>query len=142
MTLLYIQISSLAGINGKYIESINLQLDEFEAFRLADNLHMTHQQAAEEMGISRSSFTRLIEKSRKKIADFIINGKFLTIDGGNIHFLKNIFKCNDCGFLFKTTIDSKIETCPECNSKNILNIAGGFGHGECCRKHSKSLQLS
>ena len=124
-----------AGVNGAKLEHINLLLDEFEAFRLADFLQMTHEEAADEMGISRSSFTRLIEKSRKKIAEFIIKGKFLTINGGNVHFLKNLFKCEDCGFLFKTNIESKLELCPECNSNRLLSLAGGFGHGECCRNH-------
>lgn len=122
-----------AGIRGANLKRVLLTLDEFEAMRLADQLGLSHEEAADEMGISRSTFSRLIEKSRKKIADFIFGGKLLIIDGGNIHFRKNILRCNECGHMFKISIDSPITVCPECNSNNLLNLAGGFGHGECCR---------
>jgi predicted DNA-binding protein (UPF0251 family) len=120
------------GIPVRSLEHVQLSLDEYEAIRLADRLGLSHEEAAEEMGISRSTFSRLIEKSRKKLAEFIFGGKLLTIDGGNIHFRKNILRCNDCGHMFKINMDSPITTCPECNSKNLLNLAGGFGHGKCC----------
>jgi len=120
------------GVKGRQLEQILLTLDEFEAFRLADNVGLSHAEAAEEMCISRSTFTRLIEKARKKIADFIIQGKLLVIDGGNIHFRNNIIQCRSCGHMFKTNFRTTITKCPECNSKNLLNLAGGFGHGNCC----------
>jgi predicted Zn-ribbon and HTH transcriptional regulator len=93
---------------------------------------LSHEAAAEEMHISRSTFSRLIEAARKKIADFIIHGKLLTIDGGNIHFRNNIIKCYDCGYMFRTNIGVPLSNCPDCDSTNLLNLAGGFGHGRCC----------
>jgi predicted DNA-binding protein (UPF0251 family) len=121
------------GVPGRSLEEILLSLDEFEAVRLADFVGMSHEEAADEMGISRSTFSRLIEKSRKIIAEFIFQGRLLTIDGGNIHFRRNIIQCSDCGHMFKIKIDSTVSECPECHSKKLLNLAGGFGHGECCR---------
>ena len=129
-----------AGVPGKSLEQVLLSLDEYEAIRLADHIGLSHEEAADEMGISRSTFSRLIEKSRKKLADFIFSGKLLTIDGGNIHFRKNIFRCYDCGHMFKINIDSPITECPECHSKNLLSLAGGFGHGECCRDENFKLK--
>ena len=121
-----------AGVKGGDLEQILLTLDEFEAFRLADSMGLSHAEAADEMEISRSTFTRLIEKARKKIADFLIQGKLLTIEGGSIHFRNNILHCQNCGHMFKTTIDSAMTECPACHSNNLLNLAGGFGHGKCC----------
>ena len=120
------------GVRGRNLEQILLTLDEFEALRLADYIGLMHAEAADEMEISRSTFTRLIEKARKKIADFLIQGKLLTIEGGSIHFRNNIIHCQDCGHMFKTNIDNAITECPACHSKNLLNLAGGFGHGKCC----------
>ncbi len=120
------------GVRGRNLEQILLTLDEFEALRLADFIELTHAEAADEMEISRSTFTRLVEKARKKIADFLIHGKLLTIEGGSIHFRNNIIHCQDCGHMFKTNIDNAISECPACHSKNLLNLAGGFGHGKCC----------
>ena len=130
------------GVSGKSLKHIQYTLDEFEAMRLADFMGMSHEEAASEMEVSRPTFSRLIEKSRKKIAEFIIQGKMLTIDGGNIHFRKNIIECCDCGHMFKINIDSPISKCPECHSKNLLNMAGGFGHGECCREklHNQNIK--
>jgi len=123
------------GVRGHELERIQLTLDELEAVRLADQLGLSHEEAAGEMEISRSTFTRLIEKARKKIADFIIHGKLLSIDGGSIHFRNNIIRCVKCGHMFKTNIKNSISECPACQSHNLINMAGGFGHGKCC--HSK-----
>jgi len=118
------------GVRGHDLKRIILTLDEFEAFRLADQLGLTHALAADEMEISRSTFTRLIEKARKKIADFIIQGRLLTIEGGTVHFRFNIIQCRDCGHMCKITFERHITECPSCQSKNIMNMAGNFGHGK------------
>lgn len=122
------------GVPVQELRQISLTLDEFEAFRLADYKGLMHAEGADEMGISRSTFTRLIEKSRKKIADFIVDGRVLLIEGGNVHFTNNIIRCQDCGQMFKTAIHHEVLECPHCHSGNLLNLAGGFGHGKCCRK--------
>ena len=128
------------GVAGKLLEQTILSLDEYEAFRLADYIGLSHAEAADEMEISRSTFTRLIEKARRKVADLIIQGNLLTIEGGNIHFRKNIIRCNDCGYMFKININSAFVECPACNSGNLVNFAGGFGHGKCCshRKENRN----
>jgi len=120
------------GVAGKLLKQTILSLDEYEAFRLADYIGLSHAEAADEMEISRSTFTRLIEKARRKVADLIIQGNLLTIEGGNIHFRKNIIRCNDCGYMFKININAAFVECPACNSGNLVNFAGGFGHGKCC----------
>ena len=84
------------------------------------------------MSISRSTFSRLIDKARSKVSEMLINGKKLVVEGGNIHFRKNVIKCKNCGHMFEININNKVESCPNCKSKNIINLAGGFGHGECC----------
>ncbi len=120
------------------IQELTIELDEFEAIRLADYLGLEHNEAAEEMEISRSTFTRLIEKARRKVAQFLIEGRYLYIDGGDIHFRENVIQCVDCGNMFKTSLNNRILSCPSCNSTNLFDLAGGHGHGRCCqnRKHN------
>lgn len=120
------------GIPRSSLIQILLTLDEYEAFRLADYIGMSQLEAAQEMEVSRPTFARLIEKARKKIADFIVNGKFLSIQGGNIHFRRNIIECLDCERKFQMNIGELLSNCPDCSSKNLINLAGGFGHGQCC----------
>ncbi len=93
---------------------------------------LSHEEAAKQLEISRSTFTRLIRKARKKVADFMFLGKMLTIGGGNVHFKNNIIRCLDCDHTFRVDINTRVGKCPECHSKNLLNAAGGFGHGNCC----------
>jgi len=125
------------GVKGLSLEQVSLSLDEFEAFRLSDNKGLSQAEAAEEMGISRPTFTRLIEQARKKIAELIVNGKMLNIEGGKIHFRKNIMRCQSCGHMFNINFNENISECPNCQSPHLLNLAGGFGHGRCCVNTNK-----
>lgn len=130
------------GIPGKSLDQILLSLDEYEAIRLADFNGMSHEEAANEMEISRSTFTRLIEKARKKIAEFLVRGKILTIEGGSIHFRNNIIQCSDCGYMFKINMGQVLDQCPECHSRNLYNLAGGYGHGRCCIREKQTLGVN
>jgi len=120
------------GIRSRQLARTVLTLDEYEAVRLADGLRMSHADAAEEMEISRSTFTRLIEQARRKVADFLTTGKLLCVSGGNIHFRRNIIRCLNCGHMFNTELSSSPAECPSCGSETLVDLAGGFGHGKCC----------
>lgn len=124
------------GIQKKDLDEIILSIDEYEAIRLANYVGLSHEEASMEMKISRSTFSRLLEVANKKLAEFIIKGKILNIDGGSIHFKKNIIQCRNCGHMFRTSIVESTNSCPNCNSTNLLNLAGGFGHGRCCNEHN------
>ena len=80
------------------LESINLTFDELEAIRLADLEGMYQEKAAQEMNISRQTFGRIIESAHKKIADALVNGKALSIDGGNIEFDNSDIENKICGY--------------------------------------------
>jgi predicted DNA-binding protein (UPF0251 family) len=64
-----------------------LTVDEFEAIRLKDHEDMDQTKAATKMGISQSTFQRVYESARKKIADALVNGKAIRIEGGNYRFV-------------------------------------------------------
>jgi len=67
------------GIRKNEIENTELLEDEMEAIRLSDYEGLYQQECADRMGISRTTFSRLIESARKKVADAFINTKALTI---------------------------------------------------------------
>lgn len=126
------------GVRNYKLQETTLTLDEFEAIRLTDYLKLSHEDAAKKMNISRPTFTRLIEKARFAMADFLINGKRLSITGGKIHFKNNVIECLDCKLIFRVEIEKKVRECPKCKSANLENLAVGLGHGECCREHYES----
>ncbi len=72
------------GIPLSALQHINLTYDELEAIRLADLEGLYQEKAAEKMNISRQTFGRIIESAHKKIADALVNGKALSIEGGTI----------------------------------------------------------
>jgi predicted DNA-binding protein (UPF0251 family) len=72
------------GIPVSVLEEVVLTVDELEAIRLADYEKLYQEQAAEKMNISRQTFGRIIESARAKVADVLINGKAMKIEGGVI----------------------------------------------------------
>jgi len=59
-----------------------MTLDEFEAIRLADLDGLYQEQAAAQMNVSRATFSRIIEAAHRKLADVLVHGKALRIEGG------------------------------------------------------------
>ncbi len=78
------------GIPLSELEEIHLTLDEFEAIRLADYGELYQEDAARKMDISRQTFGRIIDSAHKKIADTLLHGKALRIEGGEVQLAKNI----------------------------------------------------
>jgi len=69
------------GIKAKELEEIFLFEDEAEALRLADYEGLYQEECAKRMEISRTTFVRIIENARKKIADAVLHQKTLKIKG-------------------------------------------------------------
>lgn len=63
-------------------DEANLNMDEFEAVRLADYMGLSQKEAAQSMHISQQTFSRILTQARKKIADGLVNGKIIKIQGG------------------------------------------------------------
>jgi len=61
-----------------------LSLDEAEALRLADLDGLYQQAAAQRMGVSRQTFGRIVESAHRKMADALLNGKTLRVEGGTV----------------------------------------------------------
>ena len=62
---------------------INLNLEELETIKLIDIKNMTQEECAISMTVARTTVTGIYNDARKKIAIAIIEGKTLTIEGGN-----------------------------------------------------------
>jgi predicted DNA-binding protein (UPF0251 family) len=67
------------GVKSLELERVELRADEMEALRLADFEGLYQQECADKMKISRTTFSRLIESARKKVADTLLHTKALSI---------------------------------------------------------------
>ena len=97
-------------------EEVLLTLDEYEAVRLADLEGLYQEQAALRMNISRQTFGRIIEAAHRKLADVIVNGKTLRIEGGTVSMEgKEPFRCPRCRRALGSACDKgQGEGCPHC----------------------------
>lgn len=72
------------GIPVRELEEVVMTLDEFEAMRLADLDGLYQERAAERMNVSRPTFSRIIDVAHRKMADALVHGKALRIEGGPV----------------------------------------------------------
>ena len=72
------------GIPLRDLEQVILTLDEVEALRLKNLEEMDQTKAAKKMGVSQSTFQRILVSANRKIADALLNGKAIKIEGGAV----------------------------------------------------------
>ncbi|MGD0276074.1 MAG: DUF134 domain-containing protein [Syntrophales bacterium] len=109
------------GIALHMLEEIILTVDEFEAIRLSDLEGLYQEQAAKNMGISRQTFGRIIESAHKKVAESLVQGKALKIEGGVVEVASmRMFTCVDCQHSWEIPFGTgRPQDCPSCKSSNI-----------------------
>jgi Predicted DNA-binding proteins len=73
-------------------DEIDLKMDEFEAIRLSDFEHLRQSEAAKHMRISQQTFSRILKRARKTVAEGLVHGKIIKIQGGSylIHSQQNL----------------------------------------------------
>jgi predicted DNA-binding protein (UPF0251 family) len=81
------------GVPPGRLRGVTLTLDGLEALRLADAEGLEHEKAAELMGISRPTFSRLIAEARGIVARGLVNGWAIRIEGGNYEFTGDDLPC-------------------------------------------------
>lgn len=70
------------GIPLRELEEAELAVEGLEALRLADLEGLTTAAAAERMRVSRHTFGRILNQARRSVAEALVRGKALRIDGG------------------------------------------------------------
>jgi predicted DNA-binding protein (UPF0251 family) len=120
-----------------------LSIDELEAMRLADLEGLYQEIAAARMGISRATFGRIIESAHHKIADALLNGKAIKIEGGVVKMAqKRTFQCSKCEHSWQVPFGSgRPASCPQCGSKNFCRSDAERGRGSGGRRMGCRRQL-
>jgi len=108
------------------LEEVCLTVDQREAIRLSDLQGMSHEEAGRHMGVSRATFGRIIQQARKAVADALINGKAINVEGGNYKLIDTtrFFHCNNCDHEWEEPLGTgRPPCCPECKEDDFYRIS-------------------
>ncbi len=120
------------------LEEIRLLVEEAEAIRLNDLEGLDQEECAQRMNVSRSTFSRILDSARHKIADALLNGKGIRIEGGNYEMAFRRFRCmrgHEWEVPFERLIAGPPEACPKCDTPSVMPLfppgvgPGGRHHG-------------
>ncbi len=109
------------------LEQVELTVDGLEALKLADFLGMSHEEAGNQMGVSRATFGRIVEQARKTVAEALIHGKAINVEGGNYERVdpgaNRPFTCNGCHHRWEEPPGrGRPKKCPSCGEKTLHRI--------------------
>ncbi len=70
------------------LDEVLQTVDEREAIRLTDWLGLSHEETERHRGVSLATFGRIVQRARKAVAEALINGKAINIEGGNYRMIE------------------------------------------------------
>ncbi|MEG2174727.1 MAG: DUF134 domain-containing protein [Oscillospiraceae bacterium] len=78
-------------------QTVVMTLDEFESIRLIDLSEMTQEQCAAQMNVARTTVQAIYNGARMKLAECLVNGKDLLIEGGAYVICEGETERGSCG---------------------------------------------
>lgn len=115
-------------------EAVKLHFEELEALRLKDEQEMEQAGCAEYMGISRTTFQRILQSARKKVAVALLQGRAIHIEGGNYIMANRVFECQECSHQWEEVPCSEGGkhgyeiACPQCGGMKKVKLEDGVRH--------------
>jgi len=115
-----------AGVPLSMLESVTLALEEVEAIRLKDIEDLHQEECAQRMGVSRGTFHQVLKSARAKLADAILGGKAIRVEGGAFAFPGARFRCRRDGSEWALPpgplpSESSV-SCPSCNGREVQPV--------------------
>lgn len=109
------------GIQMSSGEEVILYLEEYESVKLCDYDHLTHEQAAKAMNVSRPTFTRVYQSARNKIAKAFVESASIILEGGHSVVGITWYSCAACELNFSSVAEDQ-PGCPFCLSENLSKV--------------------
>lgn len=121
------------GVPQCELEEVVLTVEELEAIRLKDLENLEQEGCAERMQVSRPTFFRILASAREKIADALLTGKMLRVEGGTYRLATAQLRCKACAHEFEVpagmVTQSAAIPCPSCQTPNVYT-QGYAGNGQ------------
>ncbi|WP_343000860.1 NifB/NifX family molybdenum-iron cluster-binding protein [Collinsella aerofaciens] len=67
-------------------DAIDMTVDELEVLRLCDLEGLNQEAVAQHMGIARTTVAAICSRAHRKVANALVNGRAIVIEGGNIAY--------------------------------------------------------
>ena len=112
---------------GEELTPIVLNVDEYEAIRLIDREGLSQEQCGEYMHIARTTVQQMYAVARKKLADALVEGLPLRIEGGDYALCNGNSEAYGCRNCYRRRIHQMIER-PK--GENTMRIAVTYENGE------------
>jgi len=107
------------------MEEVRLTIDQMEAIRLADLEGLSQEEAGGKMGVSRATFGRIVQRARRTVAEALVHGKAILLEGGNykIGNGKRQFSCMACNFIWEAACGTgRPDRCPSCGHQDVGRV--------------------
>ena len=88
---------------------VTMTIDEYETIRLIDRQGFTQEECSKQMGVARTTVQGIYDSARKKLADALVNGKVLLIEGGNYVLCDGFEETCSCGGCRRHTCGRKLD---------------------------------
>ena len=107
-------------------EPVILLVDEYETIRLIDKLGFSQEQCSAYMGVARTTVQQVYASARKKLADAIVDGRPLRIEGGDYRLCTGENETAACSGCFKRQFHLHFE---KPKGESMMRIAVTYENG-------------
>ena len=108
-------------------EPVILTVDEYEAIRLIDKEGLSQEQCSEFMRVARTTVQQVYASARKKLAQTLVDGRPLRIEGGDYQLCSGDDTACGHGRCFKQEYHQQYQ---KPKGENIMRIAVTYENGE------------
>ncbi len=123
----YPLVRAFMPVGGHRRGAITLTVDEYETIRLIDKEGLSQEQCGALMEISRTTVQLIYTAARKKLADALVEGVALRIEGGDFQLCNGETDCILCCGCYKFQLNQQFA---KPKGKAVMRIAVPFENGQ------------
>ena len=108
-------------------QAVILTVDEYETIRLIDKEGLSQEQCGDFMQVARTTVQQIYASARKKLADMLVNGLPLRIEGGDYQLCNGGNRAFGCSNCYKQKFNQQYA---KPKGEHIMRIAVTYENGE------------
>ncbi|QSX09362.1 DUF134 domain-containing protein [Alkalibacter rhizosphaerae] len=90
--------------SGNMLEPVIMTVDEYETIRLIDLEGLMQEDCANQMNVARTTVQRIYNEARKKLAQSLVEGRVLRIEGGEYRICEDVDRPG-CGYCRRRRVE-------------------------------------